>query len=189
MYRAITLKALRLGVGVEDHEALEDLAARTELDVIPQADKTRVLLDGEDVTDRIRRPEVSQAASPVSAAPGVRARMVEIQRRIGSRGGLVAEGRDMGSVVFPEAGVKIYLKADLATRALRRKLEMGGSGEEVALEDVRRQLESRDAYDSARANSPLVIPEGAVIVDTSDLSIEEQVERVIAEVRKRESAP
>jgi cytidylate kinase len=185
MYRAMGLKALRTEVDVKDEAAMARVARETEIDVETLAGGTRVILDGSDVTDQLRSPEVSAAASAVAALGPVRERMVEIQRRIGADGGIVAEGRDIGSVVFPEAEVKIYLDADLRTRAIRRKKELNGQGTRVALERVERDIRSRDKSDSNRQHSPLVVPEGAAIIDTTDLTIEEQIEDVLKEVRAR----
>jgi cytidylate kinase len=185
MYRAMTVKALKMSVDLDDPDALAGMAAETDIAVRPEPDGTRVILDGEDVTDQIRTPEVTRSSSQVSAAGGVRKRMVELQRRLGQGGGIVAEGRDMGSVVFKDAEVKIYLDASLACRANRRKKELEASGTGVDLEKMKKDIESRDAYDSSREHSPLVIPEGSIVVDTTEMTIEDQVERVIEEVRKR----
>jgi cytidylate kinase len=111
--------------------------------------------------------------------------MVELQRSIGSAGGIVAEGRDMGSVVFPDADLKIYLDAGLEQRAERRRRELETAGTRVDLDEVMEDIRSRDLRDSSREHSPLVIPEGAVIIDTTDMTVEEQVARVLEEVRKR----
>ena len=185
MYRAMTVKALKTGVDLDDPNALARLARETDIAVKPDPDGTRVILDGADVTDEIRTPEVTRASSPVSAAGGVRERMVELQRQVAEGGGIVAEGRDMGSVVFKDAEVKIYLDASLACRAARRKKELEAAGTLVDLEKMEKDIESRDTYDSSREYSPLVIPEGSIIVDTTDMTIEDQVERVIEEVRKK----
>ncbi len=185
MYRAIGLKALRTGVDVEDATAMGALARDTDVDVKTLSSGTRVLLDGVDVTDDLRSPDVSAAASAVAALGPVRERMVEIQRMVGAEGAIVAEGRDIGSVVFPDAEVKIYLDADLTTRAKRRKRELNGRGTDVELGKVERDIRSRDRSDSNRSHSPLVVPEGAVIVDTTHLTIEEQIEEVLREVRLR----
>jgi cytidylate kinase len=184
MYRAMAVKALRAGIDPGDREGLAQLAATTEIDVKTLPDETRVLLDGEDVTASLRSPDVTKASSPVSAVPAVRERMVELQRRIGAGGGIVAEGRDMGSVVFPGADVKIYLNASLRCRAERRRSELAASGEEGDLAAVEENIRGRDVRDSSREHSPLVVPHGAVEVDTTDLTIEGQVERVLDEVSK-----
>lgn len=185
MYRAMGLKAIKKGVDVADEAAMAELARDTDIDVKTLASGTRIILDGVDVTDDLRSPEVSAAASAVAAIGPVRERMVEIQREIGVDGGIVAEGRDIGSVVFPEAEVKIYLDADLRTRAERRKKELNGKGARVELARVERDIRSRDKTDSNRQHSPLVIPDGAAIVNTTYLTIEEQIEEVLREVRAR----
>ncbi len=184
MYRAVTLKAMRAGIDLRDTQGLEGMANQTDVDIVPDPGGYRVILDGEDVTESIRSREVTRASSIVSAVPGVRRRMVEIQRRVGRRGGIVAEGRDMGSVVFPDADLKIYLDADLDTRALRRKLELESKGEDVDLDEIKRDIRMRDTYDSRRRHSPLVIPDGAIVIDTTDLSIDEQVNRVLTLVER-----
>jgi cytidylate kinase len=185
MYRAMTVKALKTGVDLDDPDALARQARETDMAIRPDPDGTRVILDGTDVTDEIRTPEVTQASSIVAAAEGVRKRMVELQRQVGAGGGIVAEGRDMGSVVFKDAEIKIYLDASLGCRAVRRKKELEGAGTAVDLEKMEKDIESRDVYDSSREHSPLIIPEGSIIVDTTEMTIEEQVERVIQEVRKK----
>lgn len=184
MYRAIGLKALKAGVDVNDEAGMAELARETEVDVKTLSSGTRILLDGVDVTDELRSPEVSAAASAVAALGPVRERMVEIQRAVGAEGGIVAEGRDIGSVVFPDAEVKIYLDADLSTRAERRKRELNGKGTVVKLGKVERDIRSRDKSDSNRRHSPLVVPEGAAVVDTTHLTIEEQIEEVLRGVRE-----
>jgi cytidylate kinase len=188
MYRAMTVKALKSGIDPRDEAGLAELARRTEIDVETHPDGTRVFLDGEDVTNDLRGPEVTRASSPVSAVRAVRKRMVELQRRVAAAGGIVAEGRDMGSVVFPRADVKIYLDANLGCRAARRKKEIEEAGKRVGLEIVEEDLRARDIMDSSREHSPLVVPEGAVIVDTTDLTIEEQVDRVLGEVKRKAEA-
>ena len=184
MYRAMTLKALREGIDVDDPERLARMARETDIAVRTDPSGTRVVLDGEDITDELRGSDVTRHASAVSAAAGVRERMVELQRQLGSRGGIVAEGRDIGSVVFPHAEVKVYLDAGLECRARRRKLELGEKGESIGLKQVEADIRARDEYDSSREHSPLVVPAGAIVVDTTDLTIDEQVERVVAEARK-----
>jgi cytidylate kinase len=185
MYRAMTVKALRTGVDLDDPDALARQAHETDIAIRPDPEGTRVILDGIDITDEIRTPEVTQKSSIVAAAEGVRKRMVELQRQVGEGGGIVAEGRDMGSVVFKDAEIKIYLDASLGCRAARRKKELEAAGTAVDLEKMEKDIESRDVYDSSREHSPLVIPEGSVIVDTTEMTIDEQVEKVIQEVRKK----
>jgi cytidylate kinase len=139
------------------------------------ANGTRLAIGDRDVTAEIRTPEISQRASKISALPAVRTALLDVQRRIGAAGGVVAEGRDVGSVVFPDAEVKIFLTADVSERARRRTAELRGRGIAADEEQVRRDIESRDARDAERAAAPLVCPEGALIVDSSTLSAEQVV--------------
>jgi cytidylate kinase len=185
MYRAITLKALELGIDVTKADDLGRMAGETDIRVKPDPEGTRIILDGRDVTGLLRSPEVSRNASPVSAAGMVRERMVAVQREIGQAGGVVAEGRDIGSVVFPDADVKIYLDADLRCRATRRKKDLEAAGRSAAVEDVERDLSARDKFDSTREHSPLCVPQGSIRVDTTDLTIEEQVEKVVEAVKRK----
>jgi cytidylate kinase len=184
MYRAIALKALEEGIDVTRPDLLGEMADRTQVAIEADPRGTRVMLDGRDVTDMLRRPEVSRSASPVSAAKRVRERMVELQREIGKLGPIVAEGRDIGSVVFPDAAVKIYLDAGLSCRAARRTKELEAAGTMVDQASIETEIRARDERDSTRENSPLVVPRGAVIIDSTNLTIEQQVGRVIEEVRK-----
>ena len=185
MYRGMTVKALEQGIDVSRPEALAEMARRTEVRVETDPKGTRIIVDGRDVTDLLREPRVTRNASAVSAARGVRERMVELQRKIGLDGGIVAEGRDIGSVVFPQAEVKIYLEADLNCRAARRQRDLAQVGSPADPSKVEQEISARDRYDSTREHSPLVVPEGAVIIDNTDLTIEEQVDRVIEEVAKK----
>ena len=161
------------------------MASETDIRVEPDPQGTRIILDGRDVTGLLRSPEVTRNASPVSAAGIVRERMVAIQREIGRRGGLVAEGRDMGSVVFPDADLKIYLDADLRCRAVRRKKDLEVAGRSAAVDEVEQDLSARDKYDSTREHSPLCVPRGSIRVDTTNLTIDEQVEKVVEAVRRK----
>ena len=185
MYRAMALKALRSRVDPGDERSLEQLAERTSITVKTDPEGTRVILDGEDVTESLREREVTRKSSMVAAVKGVRQRMVELQRRIGAQGGIVAEGRDIGSVVFPDAEIKIYLEADLRCRALRRKKDLDRAGETMKLDRIVRDIAARDEYDSSREHSPLVVPQGAITIDTTHLTIDQQVERVLEEVKSR----
>lgn len=188
MYRAMTLKAIKTGVDVSNAEELALMAKTTDIQVEPDPEGTRIILDGRDVTGDLRSLEVTRSASAVSAAMGVRTRMVELQRRMGRGGGIVAEGRDIGSVVFPDADIKIYLDAQLHCRALRRQKDLEAAGTLSQVSEVERDLSIRDRYDSTREHSPLCVPLGSVIVDTTNLTIDEQVGRIldIAEARAKE---
>ena len=188
-YRAIALKALESGVAVDDAEAVAELIRGTSVEAGGTPSHPEVKLDGRDVALEIRTPQVSEAASRVAALPAVRSVLVRWQRQMRERGPLVGEGRDLGTVVFPDAEVKIYLDADLETRALRRARELGLRGIAASLEDVRADLERRDARDRDRADSPLRAAPGAEHVDTSGLSLDSQVERVLAVVQRHPSCP
>jgi CMP/dCMP kinase len=178
MYRAVALWALRLGMDLDDLHRLEQLAKEARIELPGD----RVLLNGEDVTAEIRAPKVSDAASRVAAQPGVRRAMREEQRRIGSAGPSVMEGRDIGTVVFPDAKVKIFLDAQPDARAQRRASELGASVEEVA-----RDLDARDQRDRSRAEAPLTQAPDAEYLDTTRLTPAQVEEAVLKLVRDRTS--
>ena len=179
MYRAVGLKALRAGVPLDSGERLSGLAEGARIDLVPQDGRLRVLLDGEDVTDEIRTPEVSRAASLVAVVPGVRRPMVAEQRRAGAQGGVVMEGRDIGSAVFPNADLKIFLDASPEARAARRRREHEEKGEAMSFEQVLAEVYERDRRDRERETSPLVRAADAVVVDNTAMDAEETA-RVIA---------
>jgi cytidylate kinase len=185
MYRALALKALREGVDLTDEDRMAQLVPLTEIDLAERAGTLQVFLDGEEVSALIRTPEVSQMASRVSALGVVRRRMLELQRAVGRRGSVVAEGRDIGTVVFPEADVKIYLDASVKERARRRFDELRAAGGPVNLEETRREMEERDRRDSERDLAPLRQAADALAIDSSSLNADEVAERVIGEIRKR----
>lgn len=185
MYRAIALWALRLGIDLNDMHKLEQLAKEANIELAPG--DGRVQLNGEDISEAIRDPRVSDASSKVSAIPGVRRALVQIQRRIAEKNSVVMEGRDIGSVVFPEAQVKIFLDADPRERARRRALELQQQGQAVDLETVAGDLNKRDERDRNRREAPLLQAPDAEFVDTTGLSIE-QVENILLRlVRARTS--
>jgi len=183
MYRALGLWALRAGVDLQDAQRLGQLAAAARIDFA--ANGTRVLLNGEDVTEAIRSPEVSAAASLISTYPIVRRAMVAEQRRIGSHSSVVMEGRDITTVVFPEADVKIYLDAAPETRAQRRLDELAERGQQLTPAQVAAELAERDRRDRSRAEAPLVQAPDAVLIDTTSLSIEQVEEAVLKLIRQR----
>lgn len=186
MYRAVGLKALRDGVPLDSPERLAQLAEAARIDLVPRDGKLRVLLDGEDVTDAIRAPEVSHAASVVAVVPGVRHPMVAEQRRAGERGSVVMEGRDIGSVVFPHADLKIFLDASPEVRASRRQRELEEKGEPMEFEKVLAEVHVRDRRDREREMSPLVRAADAVIVDNTAMDAEETA-RVIVLLAKEQA--
>lgn len=175
MYRAITLRALREGVSVRDPEGMGSLAGRTQIGLERTANGNRVFLQNEDVTDEIRSPEISRQVSAVSSHPAVRAVLVEQQRYLARQGGVVLEGRDIGTVVFPTAELKIFMIADIAERARRRKGDLAKTGVELDDETVTKEIADRDTLDSTRKASPLKKADDAIELDTSGLAIEEQV--------------
>jgi len=189
LYRALALKVQNGGISPDDLAAVERCASDSDLNLSGSADHPRVWLDGMDVSEEIRTPVVSELASRLAAQSGVRRRLVEIQHGLRERGPLVAEGRDLGTVVFPDADVKIYLDADLLTRARRRYRELEHRGIPVPLDEVTDELRRRDARDRGRTDSPLSVPPGAVVVDTSNLGVEAQVAAVLEAVRAHPSWP
>jgi cytidylate kinase len=177
MYRALALKALEQNISLDDPEALRQLAESTVIQLEPQSEGNRVLLDGRDVSQRIREGDVTAAASRVSMHPPVREIMVARQREMGARGGVVMEGRDIGTAVFPHAEVKVFLDADARIRAERRVAQNGTHTPEEAQRIVE-DLVARDQRDRTRAISPLVPATDAVVLDTTNLSIDEVVARI-----------
>ena len=188
MYRAVGLKALRAGVPLDSPERLSELAAAARIDLVPRGGKLRVLLDGEDVTEAIRAPEVSHAASVVAVVPGVRHPMVTEQRRAGERGGVVMEGRDIGSVVFPHADLKIFLDASPEVRASRRQRELEEKGEAMEFEKVLAEVHLRDRRDREREMSPLVRAPDAVTVDNTAMDAEETARVIVLLAKEQASA-
>jgi cytidylate kinase len=183
MYRALALKALESGVSLDDEAALADLAGRSRIELEARSEGNRVVLDGKDVTDRIRRQDVTEAASKVSVHPRVRQWMVQSQRKMGANGGVVMEGRDIGTQVFPNAEVKIFLDADPEVRGARRFLQNPAAThpEKSVLADLR----ERDHRDRTRANSPLVPAPDALIIDSTNLTLEEVVARAVELIESR----
>jgi len=186
MYRAVGLKALRDGVPLASPERLSELAGKARIDLVARDGKLRVLLDGEDVTDAIRAPEVSHAASVVAVVPGVRHPMVAEQRRAGEQGGVVMEGRDIGSVVFPQADLKIFLDASPEVRARRRQRELQEKGESLEFAKVLAEVHLRDRRDRERQMSPLMRAADAVTVDNTAMDAEETA-RVIVLLAKEQA--
>ncbi len=184
MYRALTVKVLGEGIALEDTDRIGRMASETRIELIPDGDSMKVLMDGRDVTAEIRMPEVDRAVGPVCEVPRVREVMVSLQRKIGEEGRIVAEGRDMGTVVFPEADLKFYMVATIGERARRRHKEMAKRGVDVSMETIQVEIERRDTRDSSREHSPLKQADDAVLINTSEMDIEEQVALVIERVHK-----
>jgi cytidylate kinase len=184
MYRAVTWVAIEQGIPVDDEPAVNSLAERLQIDVIrPTVDDGRqytILADGQDVTWEIRRPEVDMGVSPVSAYAGVRAALTAQQRRIAQKGRIVMVGRDIGTVVLPDADLKIYLDATLQERADRRYRETLARGEAADFDQVLASVQRRDEIDSGRALAPLRAARDAIVIDTTAMGIQEVLERVLA---------
>jgi cytidylate kinase len=185
MYRALTLAALERGVPCTDEEALLRVATSVDLEIVfdEETKGNRVYLDGQDVTDLIRRPEVNAYVSLVSSHKKVRDFIVALQKEIARRGCIVMDGRDIGTVVMPDADWKIFLHASVEERARRRLRELRRNGHDVDLQELAEQIRQRDHFDSTRAISPLRKAEDAVEVDTTHLNIEEVVARVLAIIK------
>lgn len=177
MYRALAWKAVQSGIALEDAEQLAALAQQSTIELIPRAEGNRVLLDGRDVTERLRNQDVTDAASKVSVHPPVREWMVASQRKMGAGGGIVMEGRDIGTKVFPDAEVKIFLDAAPEVRGTRRFLEKPDSAKQEA--SVVAELKARDERDRTRANSPLVPATDAVLIDSTHLTLEQVLARAM----------
>ena len=183
MYRALALKALRGRVRLDDEGALGDLARHS---LIELAEGGRgVRLDGSDVTAAIRTRDVSAAASRVSAHPQVRRQMVARQQEMGRRGGVVLDGRDIGTAVFPDADVKFYVDADPRRRAVRRQEELAAAGTIADLDAIEQEIRDRDHADTTRPDSPLTRASDAILIDSSEAGVEDVVERMLAIIRER----
>lgn len=178
-FRAMTWWMLREGVDIHDPEAVAAVAGKPTIESGTDPLAPTIEVDDVDVSAEIRTDEVTRSVSPVSTVPAVRARLLELQREIIGDGGIVVEGRDIGSVVWPQADVKLYLTADADARALRRAAEEGGSDVGVTVQ----VLQERDRIDSGRATAPLVMADGAVHIDTTPYSLEEVIEQVVGLVR------
>ncbi|HVT96290.1 MAG TPA: (d)CMP kinase [Acidobacteriaceae bacterium] len=179
MYRAFALKAIQCDQDFDDASALERLARDTEIRLEPDRSANRIYLDGQDVTERIRDADVTQGASRISVHPAIRAWLVDLQRELGRHGGIVMEGRDIGTVVFPDADVKVFLDASPEARTQRRYEQNSGNGTVAAdSSDVFRELRERDERDRGRANSPLHPAPDAIVIDSTALSLAEVLARI-----------
>ncbi len=185
MYRSVGWAARQRGIDLHDETAVAAMARSLRIEFLPAETGDRVLADGVDVTEAIRSPEISEAASIVSAHPTVREVMVAFQRRTGHEGGVVMEGRDIGTVVFPDAELKIYLTAHPQARARRRYDELRARGAEVALPALARVEEERDRRDASRGHSPMRPAPDAVVIDTTEAPVESVIERILTLLRSR----
>jgi CMP/dCMP kinase len=185
MYRAVALKVVRQNIPTDQKALIEALVAMTHVALQLQGNTLRVNLDGEDVTEAIRTPEISKAVSPVSTYPEVRRAMVREQRLLGANGGIVMDGRDIGTVVFPDADLKFFMVAGLEARARRRQEELAAKGTILPLDAVLEEIRERDARDAGRAEAPLRRADDAIDVDTSAMTIDEQVGFVLDTVSRK----
>ena len=185
MYRALAWKALKQCVPLDDVTRLETLATETRIDLKAQRDGVHVRVDGADVAHAIRTPEISEATSRISVIPGLRRQMVAEQQRAGRKGGVVMEGRDIGTVVFPRASLKIYLDANVEVRAERRLRELVARGEAITLGQMLEDVRDRDRRDKGRAASPLVRAPDAVLVDNTAMDVAETARLIVLLARQQ----
>ena len=188
MYRSATLYAKEnelLKGNSLDKEALLKALPEVQIDFQWAHGVNKTILNGQDVSEQIRRMEISESVSQIATLPEVRAKMVDIQRSFGAKGGVVMDGRDIGSVVFPAAELKIFMTASPAVRAQRRYSELLASGQDVSYEAVLENLQSRDEMDSKRSVSPLIIPEGAIVIDNSEMNPHDQFNMILQLAKDR----
>lgn len=188
MYRAVALAAVNENISFDDPAGLNELCERIRIEMRQCEDKVAVYLNGRDVTDAIRSPAMSLGSSAVSSVAQVRSHMVRLQREVGARGGIVAEGRDMGTVVFPDTPAKFYLDASPEERARRRWKQLKEMGIDEDLAKVRREMEERDRKDSSREHSPLKIADDAIHVDTTGMNIDQVVGTLAGRVKELEKS-
>lgn len=187
MYRALTLKALRKEVSCFDEKQLTSLLKRTKIDLKNNPEGAiNIFLDNEDVSAAIRKPEISRFVSDVAKVPGVRKQMLFLQRKLGAYASCVLDGRDIGTVVFPQADKKFFLDADFKERVRRRYQELKANAQKITLKAVEKDLKNRDTIDSTRACAPLKKADDALRVDTTHMTIEEVVDRLLKEIEVRD---
>ena len=185
MYRSVTWAVLHNHIDVNNQKAVEALLPELDLTMEANDDSCKVFIAGQDVTDFIRTPQVNNAVSIVASYKGVRQYLVERQRLMAEAGGVILDGRDIGSVVLPNAELKIYLTASVEARAMRRYLEVKGTVNEQTLEDIKDSVMQRDDMDKNRKESPLIQVEDAVLVDSSEMTFDETVEHILHLVQER----
>ncbi len=186
MYRAVTLLALEAGIDVRDDAALTELSRRSRIDPVGGPSGDRLMVNGRDITDELRAPKVDLSVSQVSTTKGVRIALVEQQRKIAEQGPIVMVGRDIGTVVLPDAKGKVYLDASAEVRAHRRVRDVTDLGRDASYDRVVTELKARDGIDSQRKESPLRPAEGALILDTDDMSIDEIADTVMRQFRPQQ---
>lgn len=185
MYRALTIKVLRQDIALDDTEEIGRIADQTTIELAPDDEGAKMIMDGEDVTSEIRRPEVDRAIGPVCEIPKVRQVMVSLQRALGKNGGIIAEGRDMGTVVFPDAELKFYVVASIEERVRRREQDMAKQGIECSRQQLTEEIEKRDHRDQTRKISPLKKADDAILLDTTKMDVNAQVAFVIDLIKQK----
>ena len=185
MYRGVTWAVLDSNVDVNNQKAVEALLPSLDLTLEPTASACKVFVKGQDVTDLIRQQQINENVSTIASYKGVREYLVERQQAMAAVGGVILDGRDIGSVVLPDAELKIYLTASVDARAKRRWLEVQGTSNEQPLEDIKKNVESRDEMDKNRDESPLVCVEDAIVVDSSNMTFDETVKHILHLVQER----
>lgn len=187
MYRAVTVKVLRERIPLDDSKAIARAAEKMKIRLQPSREGLKIFVDDKDVSSEIRTPEVDQAVGPVCEVGKVREILVRKQQEIGASGHVIAEGRDMGTVVFPNADLKFYMTASVEERAKRRKKDLEKQGFEISFEAIKSEILRRDERDSTRSNSPLKQAEDAVQIDTTGMKIEDQVNRIIDRIMTKQA--
>lgn len=187
MYRAMALKAFLSDVSYDDRENILKLLPNTEIvqDIDKNTGETRTFLDSKNVSFNIRTPEISKGVTSVCEIDEVRSKLVELQREMGRKGNVILDGRDIGTVVFPDADLKFFMVADVDIRAQRRLKELKDKGIETTFEEVKQDIERRDLRDSSRSNSPLKPAPDSILIDTTKMTIEEQAEFIIGLIKER----
>ena len=185
VYRGVTWAVLDSHVNVNNQKDVESLLPSLDLTLEPTANACKVFVKGQDVTDLIRQQQINENVSTIASYKGVREYLVERQQAMAAVGGVILDGRDIGSVVLPKAELKIYLTASVDARAKRRWLEVQGTSNEQSLEDIKKNVESRDEMDKNRDESPLVCVEDAIVVDSSNMTFDETVEHILHLVQER----
>lgn len=182
MYRAMAFKVLREKIPIDDTERIGCLAEKTKIELINSNDGMRVFLDREEVTSEIRSPEVDRTVGPVCEIQQVRNVMVSLQKQMAAGKYIVVEGRDMGTIVFPDADIKFFMVASMEERAKRRQKDLKKQGINVSIDELKKEIERRDQRDSTRTNSPLVKAEDAILIDTTKINVDEQIGLIVDQI-------
>lgn len=186
MYRAVTLKALEENVNLNDKKAVAQIAEQAQIELVETNGEIKTLLDGRDVSREIRSPQIDANINSVCEIPDVRRVMIKLQRKMAEKGGAVVEGRDIGTVVFPQADLKFFLVASLKERAKRRLKELQSMGSNPDIMEIEQEIRRRDELDSHREHSPLKRAKDAILIDTTSMSVQEQVQAILTRIRKTE---